>query len=122
EKLTPKLGSVLFASLALSISSIAVFIHFALTNKISDLVLPERVYYLGIAMAIVSTVIPVFFAAEGIRLIGSGRAAIAGSIGPISTIFLGYIFLNENISVNQGIGTVLVLAGVMIISVKKKTI
>jgi len=121
EKLTPKLGSVLFASLALSISSIAVFIHFFIVKSTEDLNLPPRVYYLSIAMAIVSTVIPVFFAAEGIRLVGAGRAAIVGSIGPVSTIILGYFFLNEIISPSQGIGTLLVLAGVLIISVKKKT-
>lgn len=38
---------------------------------------------------------------------------------PISTIFMGYIFLNEPITALQLTGAALVLAGVLVISFKK---
>ena len=47
-------------------------------------------------MAIFSTVLPSFLVSEGIRRVGSNNAAVIGSIGPISTIVLAYIFLGES--------------------------
>jgi drug/metabolite transporter (DMT)-like permease len=89
------------------------------THPLSDLQQTERVYALSIAMAIFSTVLPVFLLAAGIRMIGSGRASMVGAIGPVSTIFMAYMFLGESISAPQIAGSLLVLAGVLIIGVKR---
>ena len=74
------------------------------------------VYGLGIAMALLSTVAPAFLLALGIRHIGASRASLISSIGPITTIFLAYFFLNEPMSVVQLFGSALVLAGVLLVS------
>ncbi len=71
-------------------------------------------------MAVFSTVLPAFLLSEGIRLIGSARASIVGSVGPVSTIVLAYLFLNESITVYQLLGTLLVLVGVLSVSAKDK--
>jgi drug/metabolite transporter (DMT)-like permease len=71
-------------------------------------------------MAILATVIPSFLISEGIRRIGSDNASIISSVGPVSTIILAYIFLNERVNWIQIMGTVLVLAGVLLTSLHEK--
>jgi drug/metabolite transporter (DMT)-like permease len=61
-------------------------------------------------------VLPVFLLSYAIRRIGSGSASLIGSIGPVSTIYLAYLFLHEQVSLLQVAGSSLVLAGVLIIS------
>lgn len=56
---------------------------------------------------------------EGIRRIGSSYASIIGSVGPIATIFLGFVFLDEPITAVQLMGAGLVMAGVLAISLQK---
>ncbi len=81
---------------------------------------PRQVYELSIGMAIISTVIPAFLISAGIKRIGASDASIVASVGPIATIIMAYIFLNESMSTSQLLGTALVLGGVLLISLKKK--
>ena len=81
--------------------------------------MPTQVYWLTFAMAIISTVIPAWLMAEGIRLTGANHAAMVGSVGPVATIFFGYWFLNEPISVIQIAGATLVLAGVALVGTRR---
>jgi drug/metabolite transporter (DMT)-like permease len=118
-RLIPKFGSVRFNSYAMIVSSAAVILHYLVAYPESLWHFPAPVYYYGVALAIFSTVIPTFLVTAGIKLIGAGRAAIIASVGPVSTIVLGYFFLNETISITESIGTMLVLAGVLLVSTKK---
>ena len=69
-------------------------------------------------MAIFSTVMPLWLMAEGLKRIGAKQVALVGCIGPLSTMVFGQIFLGERITVIQLLGAGLVLAGVLIISLK----
>lgn len=119
-ELIPKLGTVTYTAISMIVSTIVIGIHFLITNKISDLVLPSEVYILSVLMAIFSTVLPSFLISEGIRRVGSAKSSIVGSIGPVSTIILAWIFLGEDISGIQIMGTILVLGGVLLVSTTKK--
>jgi drug/metabolite transporter (DMT)-like permease len=119
-ELIPKLGSMRYTSYAMIMSTIAVLVHFGFANDNSLWHFPLEVYVLSMVMAVFSTVIPGLLLSEGIRMIGSGRASIIGSIGPVSTILLAYIFLDEKITFYQILGTILVLAGVLTVSSNKK--
>jgi drug/metabolite transporter (DMT)-like permease len=118
EKLIPLLGTIRFTAYAMIVSTVAVVIHYLLLEDVKIFDLNTEVYWLALFMAVVATVIPSFFISEGIRMIGSGSASIVGSIGPVSTIVLAYVFLGEKITGFQMIGTALVLAGVLIVSSK----
>jgi drug/metabolite transporter (DMT)-like permease len=115
-----RIGAIRFTAYAMMVASVATFLQFALTHPASALVLPFRVYALGFTMAIVSTVLPVFMLSSGIRLIGSGRTALVGSIGPVATIFLAHWVLGESLSMPQISGAALVLGGVLAISLPRK--
>ena len=95
--------------------------HFLVTRDASLILSqPAPVYGLALLMAAVSTVLPIVLTREGIRRIGSSHASIIGSVGPIATIFLGAIFLDEPITAVQLAGAALVLAGVLAISLARK--
>lgn len=116
SRMITKLGSQRFTALCMIVSSVGVLIHFLLTETIESLDLVWQVYALGGGMAIFSTVLPVFMQSAAIRKIGVSRAVLIGTIGPIGTIFFGWYFLNEHISLPQIIGTFFVLAGVLLVS------
>lgn len=118
--LIPKFGSVRFTSYAMSVAALGVFMHYGINRGGQGFHFVGPVYGYAALMAMLATVIPSYLMAEGIRLVGAGNAAIVGSIGPISTILLAYIFLGETVSGIQLIGTSIVLAGILLITIKKE--
>ena len=50
---------------------------------------------------------------------GASNFAIVGSIGPISTIILANIFLDERMTILQLVGTGIVIAGIVWLTRKK---
>jgi drug/metabolite transporter (DMT)-like permease len=113
-----KIGTARFTALAMLVSTAAVFGHFLATQPIAALAQPLPVYAYALAMALFSTVIPVFAQSAAIRRIGSGRAALIGTVGPLMTIALGWWWLGESISTWQLAGAALVVAGVVIVGRK----
>jgi drug/metabolite transporter (DMT)-like permease len=79
------------------------------------------VYWYSLLMATIATVLPSFLVSAGIKRIGASNASIVGSVGPISTIILAYIFLGERLGNLQIIGTFIVIGGVLLISLQKKS-
>ena len=115
-----RIGTTRFTAYAMIVASTACVVQFVLTHPLEALELPQRVYGLALAMAIFSTVLPVFLLSYAIRRIGSGNASLIGSIGPVSTIYMAYVFLGEHISLLQIAGSALVLAGVLIVSLNSR--
>ncbi len=115
-----RIGAARFTAYAMIVVSAASLLQFGVTHPLSTLDLPLRVYQLAIAMALFSTVLPVFLLSFAIRRIGSGSASLIGSVGPVSTIYLAYVFLGEGLSLLQLAGSALVLGGVLIISLNSK--
>lgn len=111
-----KLGSARFTALALLVSTAATQVHFFLTEPLTALIQPLPVYAYGAAMALFSTVLPVFMQSAAIRRIGSAKAVLLGTLGPMLTIFLGWGILGEPLSAAQFGGAGLVLAGVLLVS------
>jgi drug/metabolite transporter (DMT)-like permease len=109
------LGTARFTALAMLVSTLATFAHFFATEPLTALQQPWPVYALGAAMALFSTVIPVFAQAAAIRRIGSGSAALIGTLGPMLTILFGWWLLGEAISIAQIIGSALVVSGVILV-------
>ena len=115
-----RIGAVRFTAYAMTVACGATLLQFVLTHPLAALDLSPRIYGLGLAMAVLSTVLPVFMLSAGIRLIGSGRTAMIGSLGPVATIFLAHWVLGETLSLPQLAGSALVLGGVLAIGLAKK--
>jgi drug/metabolite transporter (DMT)-like permease len=111
-----RIGAARFTALAMLVSTAATFIHFFATQPLRSLIQPWQIYALGFAMALFSTVLPVFALSTAIRSIGASRAALIGTVGPLLTIVFSWWLLGEAISAAQLTGVALVVAGVMIVS------
>lgn len=111
-----RMGATRFTAYASIVASIASIVQFLLTHPLSALNLSLHAYELSVAMAIFSTVLPVFLLSYAIHHIGSSSSSLIGSAGPVATIALAYFFLGEAVSLLQIGGTLLVLAGVVTIS------
>jgi drug/metabolite transporter (DMT)-like permease len=62
---------------------------------------------------------PVFLVMMAIARIGAPVASLAGMIGPVSTLFLAALILQEPVTAIQLAGTGMVLAGIYLLSLKK---
>ncbi len=120
-RIVGRVGSIRFACYAGLVSCAAVIVHYLVTRDIALIFAqPAEVYGLTFLMALFATVLPIVLTSEGIRRIGASHASIIGSIGPIATIFMGFVFLGEDITVLQLAGAGLVMAGILAISLQKK--
>jgi drug/metabolite transporter (DMT)-like permease len=113
-----RIGAMRFAALATLMSSAVTLLHFIGTHPLSAFVQPLPVYGWGFAMAIFSTVVPVFAQSAAIRRLGAGRSSMFTMVGPLLTIGFGWWLLNEQISLEQMIGAALVVLGILIVSRK----
>lgn len=111
-----RLGAMRFAALAMLVSSAATLLHFAATQPLTAVIQPLPVYGWGLAMAVFTTIVPVFALAGAIRRLGAGRSALFGMVGPLLTIVFGWWLLGETVSLAQGIGAALVVLGILIVS------
>ena len=108
-----RVGSMRFTELALSVSAGAMLLHFALTRPSSLLLSqPLPVWSYGLAMALFSTVLPLYALSAAMVRIGAGKSAIIGSLGPILTIIMSMQLLDEWLTPLQWCGVVLVLFGI----------
>jgi drug/metabolite transporter (DMT)-like permease len=113
-----RVGSMRFTAYAMTAASAACIVQFLLLRPVSALDLPAPVYGYAVAMALVSTVIPVFMISEALKRIGANTVAIIGALGPVTAIVLGWLGLEEVLTPLQIAGTALVLVGVVAISLK----
>ncbi len=117
--LIPKFGVMRFTAYAMLVSCMCVFIHYSIINDTNLLSFSWEVYVLGFLIAIFSTVIPSFLVSKSIKMISSSNFAIIAGMGPISTIILAVIFLNETLTLLQLFGALVVIAGILLMSVLK---
>lgn len=114
------IGTQRFTAYSMIVACSACIAHFGATHALSSLALPARVYELGLAMALLSTVLPTVLLNAGIRRVGGSKASIIASVGPVSTVALAAVYLHEAVTLWQLVGTGLVLAGVLMISVPQE--
>ncbi|ARK13521.2 DMT family transporter [Fibrella sp. ES10-3-2-2] len=118
DPMIARLGSQRYTCYAMLAATVPTVLHRVLIKGGDLSIFLTPVYIIGFAMALLNTVIPTFLIAEGIKRVGSGNTSIIGSIGPVFTIVLASVLLNEHISIYQLVGTAFVLAGVLLIGWK----
>ena len=118
----PKVGASKFTAYALLCSTAGVFIHYILRGNYQPLQESVDLWWYGVLLAVVATVIPTFMLSFATKTIGASKVAIISSIGPVSTILQAHFILGEPIFAEQIIGTLMILAGVLLLSLKTKKV
>ena len=118
SQVVQRVGSIRFTAYATTVASILCIAQFFVLRPLAALALPPAVYGIAIAMAIFSTVLPVFITSEALRRIGANQVALIGALGPVTTIFFGWIGLDETMTPVQLAGAALVLGGVMLVTLR----
>jgi drug/metabolite transporter (DMT)-like permease len=111
-----RLGSMRVTATASSFACVLAIAQFLLLRPLSALEQAWQVYGLALAMAVFSTVLPVWMLSEAIRRIGAGPVSLTGTLGPVITLFLGWLLLDEPIGVVQLAGAALVVGGVAVMA------
>lgn len=122
-QLIPQIGATKFTAYAMTVAAVGVLLHFVINGNFTVIESGNTKFWLyGILIAVVATVIPSFLISAGLKNMGSNNVAIVSSIGPVSTIIQAHFILGEQIFTAQIIGTILVIAGVVMIGWKRKQI
>jgi drug/metabolite transporter (DMT)-like permease len=80
---------------------------------------PSDAWIYLIALALVSTVMPVFALNSGIQKLGSTRASIIATFEPALTALLALIFLGERMEQMQLLGGAVIIASVILLEIRR---
>jgi drug/metabolite transporter (DMT)-like permease len=118
-ELVKRVGAIRLVAYAMCVSCVACIIQFLLLRPVPLLIQPGEVYALSLVNAVFCTVLPVFLTMIAVSRIGAVTVSQAGMVGPVSTLFMGALLLDEPITVIQLAGTALVLSGIYLLSQKR---
>ncbi len=120
SEMVKRIGSMRFTAYTMVISTLPAVVQFFVLEPVSALQLPAAVWGYAIIMATFSTVLPVFLQAEALKRIGPNQFALIGALGPASTAVTSALGLEEPFGGLQWLGAALVIAGVLLVSLKPK--
>lgn len=115
-EIVARIGAVRLTAYASTVASVLCIGQFLLLRPLDALVLPQAVYWLSLLNGTACTVLPVLATMLAVKRIGSASAAQIGMLGPVSTIVLSLFVLGEPMGSWQVAGTLLVMAGVFVVS------
>jgi drug/metabolite transporter (DMT)-like permease len=115
-ELVKRLGSMRLVGLATSVACALCLLQFVVLRPLSAAVVAPEVIWLSVLNATLCTFAPVLMVMMAIERLGAGLAAQTGMIGPMSTIAMGVLILDEPFNGWIVAGTVLVVAGVFLVT------
>ena len=116
-ELVRRLGALRLVGLASCVACVLCVGQFVLLRPMSIVAeLGAEVWWLSVLNASLCTVLPVVLVMLSIERIGSALASQAGMVGPMSTLVMAALVLDEPLSPWLLLGTALVMSGVFICS------
>lgn len=115
-QIVQRIGALRLVGWATSVACLCCIVQFLVLRPLSAADVPEQVLWLAILNAVLCTVAPVLMVMMAIERIGAALTAQTGMIGPMSTITLGVLVLNEPLNLWIGAGTLLVVVGVFLVT------
>jgi drug/metabolite transporter (DMT)-like permease len=115
-ELVQRLGSLRLVGWASLVACVLCIGHFLLTRPLSDAAVSAPVVWLSVLNATACTVAPVLMVMMAVERVGAAITAQTGMLGPMSTLLMGVLLLDEPFTIWVAIGTALVLAGVWLLT------
>ena len=119
SQLVKRVGSARFTAYTMIVSTVPALIQFCLLESPAALDLPAQIWWIALLLATACTALPVYFVAEALKRIGANHFALIGALGPVTTVLADYFVLDGALSVAQVLGGSLVIAGVLLVSLKR---
>jgi drug/metabolite transporter (DMT)-like permease len=119
SQLVKRVGSMRFTAYTMMVSTAPAVVQFALLENPAALELPGVVWIYAALLATVCTVLPVFLVAEALKRIGANHFALIGGLGPVTTVLADFVLLEGALTPLQLVGGALVIAGVLLVTLKK---
>ena len=111
-QMVQRLGALRLAGLATTVACVFCILQFVVLKPASALDVAPEVIWLSMLNATACTVLPVLMIMMAIERIGPGLTSQIGMIGPMSTLTMGAVLLDEPFNIWILMGTALVLGGV----------
>ena len=118
-ELVKRVGSMRFTAYSMAVATLPAVAQFFALEPVSALELPPAVWLYAIVLATFSTVLPLFLQAEALKRIGAAEFALIGALGPVSVAITSALGLDEPFTATQAVGGALVIAGVLLVSLKR---
>ena len=112
-----RLGSLRLVGLSTSVACLCCVMQFAVLRPVSSIFdVAPAVIWLSLLNATLCTAVPVLMIMMAIERIGSTMTAQTGMIGPLATIAMSVLILDEPFTAWLVAGTVLVIAGIFVLT------
>lgn len=121
-QLVQRLGAMRLAGLATTVACFLCIVQFAVLEPLQALNVAPEVIWLSLLNAIACTVLPVLMVMMAIERIGASLASQIGMIGPMSTLTMAALLLDEPLTVWILTGTALVVGGVYWVTQSPKVV
>lgn len=107
------MSSAMFTAVAMLSAAAMMTAHYlALESPAQLRTLPASVYAWCVLLAIVFTVMPAFMLSAGIRRVGSAKAGGIGMVGPLATLLIAALVLDEQVTLMQIAGFMVVVVAI----------
>lgn len=74
-----------------------------------------------IGIALISTIVPIYTFYAGMQRLGATRASIISTVEPVITLLLSFVLLKEQLTPQQALGGLLILAGAIWVQIQGTT-
>ena len=120
EGLLRRVNPLWLTSIVMTIATGSIFFQALVTGALHFGRIDTRAFTMILLMGLFSTLLPTFFMSIGISLIGASRAAVISFLGPVVTLFMAMVFLGEKLTLLEKAGTIVVLSGVALVTLRKE--
>jgi tRNA-5-taurinomethyluridine 2-sulfurtransferase len=116
----PGMSNIKFTFYILVFGLITMLIYSFIAGEPIQMLQTPKQWLCAAQLALLPTVLSLFFMTVSINLIGSTPAAIMGALEPVTAVIIGVCVFGESFSLQLAIGILAILAGVTIIIARKK--
>lgn len=115
------IDSIVITTYVVTFCALGILAYSVLLHGFTISVPPASLFYIFL-IAVLSTVMPILLFCIGVKSIGPSNSSILGTFEPVVATFAGAAFFKEAISIYTIGGGILVIAGVVLLQMDKKTV
>ncbi len=114
----PKMGAFKMSLFTTSVSALAIATHGCATGNVVAMIRTPAVLGYELFLAIVPTVISVYFTVESLKYLGPTLTGILGCLEPAGAVAIGITLLGEKFTLLMTLGSLMILASVTYLGIK----